>query len=129
MIGLGSIPGGVSRSQANAVSDDGSMVVGMSLGVGNNGETAFLWDSSNGMRSLSDVLLSQGDDLSGWNQLLEAYDISGDGRTIVGYGINSSGRSEAFLARITAVPEPSSFSLLCVAGAAGLHRFRRRHAS
>jgi probable HAF family extracellular repeat protein len=113
MIGLGDLPGGEFFSGARAVSADGAVIVGDSVSA--MGIEAFLWDEANGMRSLRDVLIAQGDDLKGW-QLIEAADVSADGRTIVGFGINPAGVSEAWLARLAPVPSgnidirPGSFT-------------------
>ena len=52
----------------------------------------------------------RGDDLSGWQMLEAANDISPDGRYIVGRGINTAGDAEAFLA----VLGPSSNSVGCI---------------
>lgn len=110
--GLGDLPGGRFISVARAVSGDGSVVVG-SADTGAvpayDNNTAFIWDSLNGMRALQDVLQSEyGLDLSGW-WLLDAKDISDDGRTIVGVGINPSGDTEAWIA---VIPEPATGTLL-----------------
>lgn len=88
-------------SSANGISDDGSIIVGIES-YSSTFEEAFIWDSSNGMRSLRLVLMDHGVDLTGW-KLYEATNISGDGRTIVGYGTNPSGATEAW---VVTVPEP-----------------------
>ena len=96
MVGLGFLPGG-SLSIAQGVSADGAVVVGSS-GGGVPSE-AFIWTDTSGMQSLRDVLVSQGDDLTGW-RLTQASGISADGTTIVGLGINPSGQTEAWLASL-----------------------------
>ncbi|MCX7424968.1 MAG: dockerin type I domain-containing protein [Planctomycetia bacterium] len=97
MVGLGAMPGDHRGSCALGVSADGSVVVGRDINGG-----AFIWDAAHGERSLQDVLVNDyGLDLSGWN-LLDATDISPDGKTIVGWGSNAGG-FEAFRATI---PEP-----------------------
>ena len=96
--GLGDLPGGSFNSAANAVSADGSVVVGQ--GTGDSGSEAFIWDAVNGMQSLQVVLEVQlGLDLTGWT-LTDARGISADGSTIIGLGINPSGFSEAYIAVI-----------------------------
>lgn len=81
MTGLGHLPGRLD-SNALAVSGDGSIVVGTS------GNRAFVWTPTDGMLALQDFLVDRyglGCDLEGW--ILEiAFDISGDGSTIVGSG-------------------------------------------
>jgi hypothetical protein len=70
---------------------------------------AFIWDQTNGMRSLKDVLeRSYGLDLTGWT-LESATGISADGLNIVGYGKNPNGFTEAWIATI---PEPATLLLL-----------------
>jgi len=102
-------------SVAAAVSGDGSVVVGYASG------RPFIWDATNGMRDLSQVLTSLGVDLTGWT-LTSPTDISADGSTIVGSGTNPSGQQEAWLAFI---PEPSTAWLVAL-GIGGLAARRGR---
>lgn len=96
---LGSL--GSTSSQANALTADGSIIVGRARNAAND-QRAFIWDAVNGMRDLSDVLASDyGLDVSGWI-LREAHGISDvglDGEfTVVGEGTNPSGDPEGFVA-------------------------------
>jgi probable HAF family extracellular repeat protein len=89
------------QSHANAVSADGSVVVGSSAG------TAFLWTAAGGMRSVEAVLAGDfGVDLTGWT-LEEATGVSADGNTLVGWGQNPSGDTEAWRGHIQAVEQLS----------------------
>jgi probable HAF family extracellular repeat protein len=120
MIGLGELPGGFVLSQAYAVSDDASRVIGTSYT--DAGQTAFLWDEQNGMRSLKDALIADyGLNIGGWT-LSIAQDITPDGNTIVGSGVNPSGRSEGW---IITLPEPGTFVLMSI-GLAVIGRARPR---
>jgi probable HAF family extracellular repeat protein len=104
---LGDLPGGSFQSSAAQASDDGSIVIGgSSTGTTDTvtGREAFIWDETNGMRNLRDVLVVDfGLDLTGW-ALAEATGISADGQTIVGYGFNPSGDLEGWVATLS---EPS----------------------
>ncbi|TVR95113.1 MAG: hypothetical protein EA406_14580, partial [Rhodospirillales bacterium] len=113
------------RSLANAVSADGSVVVGQAWPWSHTNfqqvfdewgyywqqisapdAEAFLWDEAAGMRSLRNLLIDDyalGEALTGWS-LSDATGISADGRTIVGYGFNPSGETEAWLLRLPAAP-------------------------
>jgi len=122
MTDLGVLPNGSDSSYALAINEQGS-VVGRSYNVisGN----AFLWDGTNGMRDLNNMLSTP---LSGWT-LNGAYGINNAGQ-IACIGINSSGDTNGFL--LTPTPEPGTFALLA-AGAMGLvgygfwRRRRGRH--
>jgi len=111
--------------------------VGESLAASNNGvivgnwridafsdelnSLAFIWDADNGIRVLQDVLtMDYGIDLMGW-QLNSVADITPDGLTMVGVGLNPQGQLEAF--RVT-IPSPGSIGLFAIAGALGARRRR-----
>lgn len=119
MIGLGDLDGGTIRSEATAVSGNGSVVVGWSLS--SLGEEAFYWDATHGMRSLVQVLSVSGVDMSDWQKLSHASAITPDGKTIVGYGTNVLGHTEAFIAT---VPE-SGVCILILAGVVAFATFGR----
>lgn len=100
MTTLGLLPGAVS-SEATAVSADGSIVVGTS--ISSNGSQPFIWDAADGMRSLQSVLSADptaATELAGWT-LQGVTGISANGQTIVGFGINPQGQSEAWIANLT----------------------------
>lgn len=107
MISLGSF-GGEPGSDAWGVSADGSIIVG--IGEDPDGEdVAFIWDETNGIRSLQEVLTGLGLNLDGW-KLHHAFDISADGSSIVGFGDNPDGHREAWIANISKEPVPDEFS-------------------
>lgn len=82
-------------SIARDVSADGTVIVGES------GHTAFIWDETNGIRNLKNVLeLDLGLDLTGW-ELMSANAISDDGRIIVGEATNPDGNGEAWIATMS----------------------------
>jgi len=91
-------------SGASGVSGDGSIVVGQITSsdfcppFGCFTHEAFLWNETDGIRSLASVLMDDfGIDLSGWT-LTRASGISADRRTIVGEGVNPSGFPEGWIA-------------------------------
>jgi uncharacterized membrane protein len=106
MLELGGFPTGTDYSDALGVSADGSVIVGTFND--REGVWAFVWDAANGVRVLEDILTDAGVDLGGW-KLGYALDVSDDGLTIAGTGLNADDRTEAYIAHI---PEPSSAALL-----------------
>jgi len=97
MVRLGKLPG-MQFSVATAVSADGSVVFGQSQEESPEVMEAFIWDATNGMRNLRDVLVDDcGLDLSGWTLRIPR-DASDDGLTIVGEGLNPSGDYEGWIA-------------------------------
>ena len=106
MVGLGVLAG-----PGLAVSADGQFIVGSKSTE--LVPEAFIWDSVNGARPISDMLAGVGE-AQEW-QLTGATAISNDGTVIVGNGTNPDGIPEAW--RVV-VPEPSSafvFACGCVA--------------
>jgi uncharacterized membrane protein len=111
MTGLGDLPGGRFDSVARAVTADGSIIVGESR-VSQNIIEAFIWDPTNGMRRVQDVLNAAGADVQGWG-LRTVAAITPDGRFIAGWGENPRGIQEAWIADISGlVPEPSEVSMI-----------------
>jgi len=99
MRGIG-VPAGTTSSYAYGVNSAGNRIVGTATTDGTD-NVAFLWSSSGGMQSLESILIAQGSGaaLTGWTLQL-ATAISSDGTWIVGFGLNPSGNTEAFRARI-----------------------------
>ena len=97
-------------AHASAVSGDGRVVVGTEMPNGEfHARRAWIWATETGRRNLEDVLeRDAGMDLLGW-RLTEATDVSADGLTVVGIGINPQGQTEAWMA---VLPEPSTIALL-----------------
>lgn len=89
-LGLGGVAYGVSA--------DGRMVVGEGNAPGSAaGIEAFLWTEGVGVRRLQEVLETDyGLNLQGWF-LAAATGISDDGKTIVGWGFNPGGETEAWV--------------------------------
>ena len=118
---LGDLAGGADRSIASGISDDGSIIIG--FGTTASGTAPFIWDAASGMRNLQTVLVNDlGLDLTGWT-LQNATDVSADGRTIVGYGLDPAGNTEAWIAT---VPEPAAAGLMAVVVTALSSARRRR---
>jgi probable HAF family extracellular repeat protein len=122
---LGDLPGGAHWSEATGVSADGSVIVGNSAGVNNPGPEngdGFIWDAEHGIQELRTLLIQDGVDLGGWTRL-EIFDVSADGKTIVGTAHDANLQiSQAFVAY---VPEPPTVMLLCV-GVLGARCLRSR---
>ncbi|MEN8181908.1 MAG: hypothetical protein ABFS46_05170, partial [Myxococcota bacterium] len=109
------------HSEALATSGDGCVVVGKSCASG--GTRAFLWDPDARLRDLQTVLETEYDiRLPGW-VLTAAVDISPDGLTIVGNGVNPDGNREAWRVFL---PEPSACAPVALA-LTGILASRRRN--
>jgi probable HAF family extracellular repeat protein len=117
--GLGDLPGGEFVSLALAVFANGSVVVGTSYSSSSDYD-AFYWTAAGGIQSLKDILTNCGPDLTGWT-LRRATGVSADGLTIVGYGINPQGDTEAWIAII---PEPATILLFSLGGLALMKKRR-----
>ena len=101
MTALAELSGGIEWGSAEAISADGSVIVGSS--ADESGEQAVIWTQGAGIQRLFDVLVARGIDLTGWS-LLAAFDVSDDGRFIVGWGYDPDNHQAAFLAELTPVP-------------------------
>jgi probable HAF family extracellular repeat protein len=85
MVGLGHLPGGKFPSIVYGLSADGTVAVGSSTTAA-GAEEPFIWDATNGMRPLRDVLSGQFSlDMTEWT-LNYAVAVSGDGQSIGGFG-------------------------------------------
>ena len=111
---------------ANAVSADGSIVVGQGgvldpeLGVLKH---ASIWDAGNGMGDLKSVFeIEHGLVLPGW-RVHQSHRYSADGRTIVGFAIDPTGAGVGWVAT---VPEPTFGPLIAVLLLGLLRRSRTR---
>jgi len=103
---LGAIPRGrgpneqeqEDTSTAIAVSDDGSVVVGIS---GRTPPTdAFIWTPETKIVRLTDYLTTKGvTGFTGWT-LVNAVAVSPDGKIISGTGINPAGLAEGWIAKL-----------------------------
>ena len=121
------IPGEASGAVAHDVCGNGSIMVGLVERWPLN-ERAAIWTSPDNPQLLSDYLVSGGaTGLSGWT-LNAAVGISADCTTVVGYGLNPQGHSEAFVANIAPVPIPPAVWLLgtALAGLGGRRWLRRK---
>jgi len=122
---LGAPPQGYQVGHAIASNADGSVVIGIWRETEFSdelGSVAFIWDELRGTRLLADALLADyGLDTSGWT-LNMISDITPDGMTMVGYGLNPAGDFEAFK---IVVPAPGGAALLLASGALGAIRRRR----
>jgi probable HAF family extracellular repeat protein len=103
MVGLGDLRGGAFQSKAYGVNENGAVVVG----VGNiqTGDRAAIWLNGRIHDLKTYLFRTFGLRLDGWT-LTAAYDVSADGKTIVGAGINPDGDAEAWVANIAEMPFP-----------------------
>jgi len=82
-------------SQGNAVSGDGSII------VGDNGNGAFRLSTTGGLEALNQVYASL---LTPGSDLYTAWDISSDGQYIVGYGLNTeTNQDEGYILAINGI--------------------------
>lgn len=94
MEGLGDLAGGPFDSRALDVRDDGRVIVGW--GRTERGREALWWTEADGPRRLHAVAEERGVLIpDGW-LLSQATGLSADGRTVVGFGTNPQGDTEAW---------------------------------
>ena len=95
------------------VSADGS------VGIGDTGGRAYVWDEVHGQRLVREILIANGIDMDDWT-LATCAGISADGTAIVGTGYHD-GVTEAWIAHL---PEPATAWLLTAAALMALRRRR-----
>lgn len=98
--GVEALVGLPGTSKAYGISADGNIIVGLAAAPN---DIAFIWDQDHDMRSVKQLLIDLGVDMTGWT-LTRAYAASGDGTILAGVGIDPSGREQAWIAT---VPEPT----------------------
>jgi uncharacterized membrane protein len=89
-------------AEGRAVSADGSVIVGTRTVFGEADSKALYYDEVRGLRDFDELLATElglGEEIEGW-KLVSLWDVSADGRTVVGTGINPEGCTEAFLVTI-----------------------------
>lgn len=118
------------KSSSLHITPDGQLVVGLEYDA-NNQMGAFIWDQAHGSRDLKSVLLNDyGLDTGSW-VLSYAASISDNGTVISGYGVDPTGKTQAWVANLSsspaAVPVPGAVWLFGSA-LAGLIGFGRKSA-
>jgi len=99
MVGLGGEVPNHFRSVALAISADGNRIVG---GLSDDSrDSGFLWEMHRGMRFIEDAMSDYGLGTAGW-VLWRPEDISADGRSIIGNGVNPGGQLEAWIVELPA---------------------------
>jgi len=93
------VPNGSTRSSVYAVADDGTTVGWVGGGVSG----AVMWGPDGEPRFVRDVLTEAGLDLTGWSTG-RCFDITPDGRTLVGLGRNPAGVLESWIAYLGDAP-------------------------
>lgn len=105
VVGLSDLPGGRFFSKANAITADGSTIVGSS--IGHAGEVPFIWDKVHGMRSLFALMINQGlgGEFADWRLgNARAWGIADDGLTVVAGALDENGLEVSFLVKLDDTP-------------------------
>ncbi len=123
MVALGTLNGGLHRSEALNVTADGGTIVGYANDGLTGSNSAYVWTSGTGMKILWQLLLDEAikPAATGWTVLQKASAISSDGRYITGYGTRS-GNTEAFIVDLgpaEPVPEASTWAAAGFLGLVG----------
>ncbi len=106
---------GYSASNAYAVNDDGTVVVGSVRAIGS--ELAAVWTPQTGMRTLVDFLALHGVTVPAGVSPLTCTGVSADGNTIVGYTGLPGQVNQGFVATIPSPGSLGAAGALLVAGA------------
>ncbi|MDX2148122.1 MAG: hypothetical protein SFZ23_11440 [Planctomycetota bacterium] len=85
-----------------AITPDGSMIVGTSA------SESVYWNASLDVDRIENLVpIAQ---LVNWSELRDAVDVSNDGRSIVGHGLNTNGNDQPFLLTLVGAPCPADFN-------------------
>jgi hypothetical protein len=117
---IGKLPMQGDSTSPLGVSANGKIVVGYAEGAP---QGAFVWDKWHGMRSIHQLLLDDGIDVSE-KTFADARFVTSDGRTFLGTGRNETGERLVWVA--TVVPEPASCVMALIGVAALAIRCRRK---
>jgi uncharacterized membrane protein len=121
MMSLGQLPQ-FQNFQARDVSDDGSIIVGISDSGG------FIWTPGVGMRQPLDLLRNEyglSRELTEWNSL-SPFGMSPDGRYIVGYGTKGGWLFDRGVSQpVTPVPESATYGMFGAVGVLAVMAMRR----
>ncbi len=93
---------GGANSLALGVSDDGGVIVGAAH-RDTTLDGACIWTRTSGLRLVSDILSDAGIRPIGWT-FAQTRGVSGDGRTITGWGINPAGNEQGWIIRLGTTP-------------------------
>jgi probable HAF family extracellular repeat protein len=113
---------GWNAGAAQATSFDGGIIGGYIRSISGSSvlDHAAVWDAGGTCLDLNALLPALGMPLGGW-VLSSVTGVSGDGKTLSGYGINPLGGTEGWIATI---PGPSSLAVMVLGGLAAARRSR-----
>jgi len=109
------------------ISSNGSIVVGATGSIFPT-PGAWVWDELNGTRSIEELLIAEGFDLTGWADLGLAVSVSNNGSLIVGTGNSTDGTRKAWLMDLAPVSLPPALYLFGT-GLLGLAGVARRQSA
>ncbi len=115
------LPAGYRNTQPLAVSDDGSVIVGVLNAPQAGIDDAGVWTQAFGWETLAAYLTRSGVNLPGGARLLDCRGVSADGMTFTGFGRFEPGGVQGFVATI---PAPGALVLVPVLALRSLRRRR-----
>jgi len=94
-------PAGLPYTIANAVSNNGSIIVGCATAstTAGTGDQAVMWNSQHVPKTIASIAAKDGISIAGWT-LTCATSVSAGGKTIVGNGIDPDGHNQAWLLQL-----------------------------
>ena len=94
-------PAGLPYTVANAVSNNGAVIVGCATAsaTAGTGDQAVMWNSQHVPKTIASVAAKDGISITGWT-LTCATSVSASGKAIVGNGIDPDGHNQAWLLQL-----------------------------